>query len=65
MSGSNYDWRANRPFTPVWKTRADLKRILDRYRTWYAEGRSDVEISALLRHHYPTNQQAQFGRGKR
>ena len=66
MSGYNPNWQP-RPFNPVWKTREDLFRILDQYRKWYAEGRSDVEISALIRAKYtvPSNPQSAFRRGKR
>lgn len=52
---------------PVWQTRADLERILDQYRKWYAEGLSDVQISALIKQKYvfPHNPQSRFPRGKR
>jgi hypothetical protein len=63
-----FDWRASRPFNPVWKTREDLHRILARYRVWYEQGRSDVEISALIRQQItiPFNPQSAFPRkGKR
>ena len=55
------------PRGPVWKTRDDLLFVLDQYRQWYAEGRSDVEISALIRAKFviPHNPQSAFRRGKR
>ena len=55
------------PRGPVWQTREDLLMILDQYRQWYAEGRSDVEISALIRAKYtvPHNPQSRFPRGKK
>lgn len=61
------DWRDNRPFTPVAKTREDLWRVLDQYRKWYDEGLSDSEISLRIRQRYiiPNNPQSQFRRGKR
>lgn len=55
------------PRGPVWQTREDLLVVLDQYRQWYAEGRSDVEISALIRAKYtvPHNPNARFPRSKR
>lgn len=52
---------------PVWQTREDLLVVLAQYKKWYDEGRSDVEISALIKAKYvnPHNPQSQFRRGKR
>ena len=67
MNFGNFGNLYQRPGYPVWQTRKDLLRVLDRMRQWYAEGRSDVEISALIRTHFivPHNPQSQFRRGKR
>jgi hypothetical protein len=52
---------------PVWQTLDDLLIVLAQYRKWYDEGRSDTEISALIKAKYviPHNPQSQFRRGKR
>ena len=51
---------------PVWQTREELRFVLTLYRKWYDEGRSDVEISALIRAKFtePHNPQTAW-RGKR
>jgi hypothetical protein len=52
---------------PVWQTLDELLTVVELYRKWYDDGRSDVEISALIKtkYVYPHNPQSQFRRGKR
>lgn len=63
---SNPYWQPRPQGSPVWKTQAELMAVLEQYRKWYAEGLSDVEISARIKQRYvfPHNPQSQF-RGKK
>jgi hypothetical protein len=47
-----YDWRASRPFTPVWENRTALLKVLAVYRGWYDAGYSDTAISQRIQHRY-------------
>lgn len=55
-----YDWRAARPFTPVFHDLKDLHRILEQYREWYAQGCSDVEVSRRIRQRFGSFQSQGF-----